>query len=117
MAETKTGTKTETKAAPEPRKDYLELDLKEPVEYQGMTITKLDMRKLREMKGRDLNVLYNLYGSLGGTETVLQEGTLLFAQVAASRVCGLPVEAVMELSARDSIYLKSRVYRFFYGTE
>lgn len=110
-------TKRETKAAPEPKKDYLELDLKEPVEYQGMTITKLDMKKLREMKGRDLNTLYNLYSALGGTETVLQEGTLLFAQIAASRACGLPVEAVMELGARDSIYLKSRVYRFFYGTE
>lgn len=99
------------------KKDFLVLDLKEPIEYQGMKIEQLDMRKLREMTGREMNVLYNLYESTGGTGSVFQEGTLLFAQVAASRVCGLPLEAVMELKARDSVYLKTRVYRFFYATE
>ena len=47
----------------------------------------------------------------------MQEGTLLFAQIVASRVSGYPVEAIMDLKAKDSAYLKNRVYRFFYLTE
>ena len=48
---------------------------------------------------------------------IMQESTLLFAQVVASRVCGYPVEAVQELKAKDSVYLKNRVYRFFFRSE
>ena len=44
-------------------------------------------------------------------------GLLMKSMAMTLAQCGLPVEAVMELSARDSIYLKSRVCRFFYGTE
>ena len=99
------------------KKDYLELELSVPVEHEGVTITKLDLSKLREMTGRDLNEIYDLYASLGGDRPVMQEGTLLFAQIVASRASGYPVEAIMDLKAKDSAYLKNRVYRFFYLTE
>lgn len=62
------------------KKDYLELELSVPVEHEGVTITKLDLSKLREMTGRDLNEIYDLYAALGGDRPVMQEGTLLFAQ-------------------------------------
>lgn len=99
------------------KKDYLVLELSVPVEHEGVTITRLDLSKLREMTGRDLNEIYDLYAAMGGDRPVMQEGTLLFAQIVASRACGYPVEAIMELKAKDSAYLKNRVYRFFYLTE
>ena len=99
------------------KNDYLVLDLKAPIEYGGMCIQQLDMSGLRDMTGRELNVIYDLYAAQGGSGVALQESTLLFAQVVASRVCGYPLEAIMELKAKDSVYLKNRVYRFFYLSE
>lgn len=98
-------------------KDWMVLDLGVPVDYQGTHITQLDLRGLRDMTGRDLNVIYDLYSAQGGGAFALQESTLLFAQVVASRVCGYPLEAVMLLKAKDSMYLKNRVYRFFFLSE
>ena len=109
---------TEVKKADEQQeKDWLVLDLEKPVTQNGMQINQLDMSGLREMTGRDLNVIYDLYASQGGDRVIMQESTLLFAQVVASRVCGYPVEAVQELKAKDSVYLKNRVYRFFFRSE
>lgn len=99
------------------KKDWLVLELDKPVEYQGMIITQLDMTGIRDMTGRDLNTIYDLYSTQGGGGISLQESTLLFAQVTASRVCGYPLEAIMELKAKDSVYLKNRVYRFFFLSE
>lgn len=46
----------------------------------------------------------------------MQEGKLRFAQLLASRVTGYPLEAIQKIKAKDSVALKSRVYRFFYLT-
>lgn len=109
--------KKEPNMTNESKKDWLILNLKTPVEYQGMKITQLDMTGLRNMTGRDLNMVYDLYMAQGGGGVAMQESTLLFAQVVASRVCGYPIEAIMELNAKDSVYLKNRVYRFFFLSE
>lgn len=104
----------EAEANNEVKKDWLRLKLDKPIEYNGMMIETLDMTGLREMTGRELNTIYDLYAGQGGNGIALQESTLLFAQVVASRVCGYPLEAIMELKAKDSVYLKNRVYRFFF---
>ncbi len=97
--------------------DRLILNLRMPVEYQGTQIKQLDLRGLRDMNGRELNLVYDLYASQGGGGAILQETTLLFSQLVASRVCGYPLEAIMEMKARDSVSLKNRVYSFFFGME
>lgn len=99
------------------KKDWMVLDLNVPIDYQGMHITQIDLSGLRDMSGRELNVIYDLYSAQGGGAFSLQESTLLFAQIVASRVCGYPLEAVMLLKAKDSMYLKNRVYRFFFLPE
>ena len=109
--------KTESEKKTAVKKDYLVLNLQKPIEYGGTYISQLDLTGLREMTGRELNVIYDLYASQGGGGVALQESTLLFAQVVASRVCGYPLEAIMEPKAKDSVYLKNRVYRFFYLLE
>lgn len=107
--EEKAAEKTQTE-----KKDRLILELKTPVEYKGTKITQLDLRGLREMKGGELNTVYDLYSAQGGSDLVMQEATLLFAQILASRVSGYQLEAIMEIKARDSVLLKNRVYGFFF---
>lgn len=104
----------EEKPAALAKEDWLILKLQEPVEYQTMEISTLDLTGIRDMTGSDLNIVYDLYASLGGDGYIMQESTLLFAQVIASRATGYPVEAIMALKAKDSILLKNRVYRFFF---
>lgn len=98
------------------KKDFLILELTFPVEWQGEEIQELDMTKLREMTGEELNVVYDLYETQGGDGIIMQEGKLRFAQLLASRVTGYPLEAIQKIKAKDSVALKSRVYRFFYLT-
>ena len=61
-------------------------------------------------------VVYDLYETQGGDGIIMQEGKLRFAQLLASRVTGYPLEAIQKIKAKDSVALKSRVYRFFYLT-
>ncbi|MFQ8681958.1 phage tail assembly protein [Enterocloster sp.] len=98
------------------KKDFLKLELTSPVEWQGQEIRELDMTKLREMTGEELNVVYDLYEAQGGDGIIMQEGKLRFAQVIASRVTGYPLEAIQKIKAKDSVALKNRVYRFFFLT-
>lgn len=106
--------KKEKTAKTQEKKDWLILELSDPVEYQATQITTLDMSGLRDMTGGDLNVVYDLYENMGGTGTIMQESTLLFAQIVASRVTGHPIEAIRKIKARDSVAMKGRVYRFFF---
>ena len=102
-------------AIEEPKKpSWLVLNLITPIEYQGTKISTLDLTGLKEMTGEDLNVIYDLYESMGGTGSIMQESTLRFAQVIASRATGYPMEAITKLKAKDSVALKGRVYRFFF---
>ena len=48
------------------KKDYLVLHLQQPVEYGGTSISQLDLTGLRDLTGRELNVIYDLYASQGG---------------------------------------------------
>ena len=98
----------------EQKNDFLKLKLTIPVEWQGQEIRELDLSKLREMTGEELNVVYNLYETQGGEGLVMQEGKLLFAQIIASRITGYPLEAIYKIKAKDSVTLKNRVYRFFF---
>lgn len=94
--------------------NWLKLVLKTPVEYQGMQVTEIDLSGLRDMTGKDLNVVYDLYSNMGGSGIVMQETSLLFAQIIASRATGYPIELFNNMRAKDAVLLKNRVYRFFF---
>jgi hypothetical protein len=51
---------------------------------------------------------------MGGSGIIMQEATLLFAQLIASKVTGFPLELFYAMRAGDSVKLKNRVYRFFF---
>lgn len=100
----------------EQKTDFLKLELSDPVEWQGHEVRELDLSKLREMTGAELNIVYDLYETQGGDGIIMQEGKLRFAQVIASRVTGYPLEMIQQIKAKDSVALKNRVYRFFFLT-
>lgn len=94
--------------------DYLKFRLSKPVDYQQFHLEELDLSGMENLTGNDMNVIYDLYTSLGGSGMVMQESTLRFAQITASRATELPLELFGKLSAKDTIRLKNRIYRFFY---
>lgn len=99
------------------KKEFLKMQLISPVEWQGQTIKELDLTKLREMTGAELNVIYDLYEAQNADGAIMPEGKLRFAQIIASRVTGYPLEAIEQIKAKDSMILKGRIYRFFFLAE
>ena len=95
-------------------KAWMKFKLSKSVEYQGVKAEEVDLSKLEELTGRDMNQIYDLYTSNGGNGITMQESTLLFAQLIANRVTGYPLELIENFSAKDSFKLKNRVYRFFF---
>jgi hypothetical protein len=94
--------------------EWLKIKLKEPVDYQGIHVDSLDLSGMESLTGKDLNSVYDLYANMGGSGIIMQEATLLFAQIIASKVTGFPLELFYVLKAGDSVKLKNRVYRFFF---
>lgn len=90
------------------------IKLRKPVSHMGMQIESLDLTGLDDMTLDDMARIYSIYDEMGGTGTVMQESTLLFAKLTAQHLTGLPLEVLGNLCARDAIVLKNRVYRFFY---
>lgn len=100
--------------APDKKESWKIIRLKKPVSHMGMQIESLDLTGLDDMTLDDMARIYSIYDEMGGTGTVMQESTLLFAKLTAQHLTGLPLEVLGNLSARDAIVLKNRVYRFFY---
>ena len=93
-------TQNETKKeSSEAKKDWKIITLKKPVEYQGM------------------DNAYDTYYALGGNRQIMQESTLLFAQIMAAQVTGYQIEVFERMGAKDAMCLKNRVYRFFFLEE
>lgn len=87
------------------------------VDWQQIHVEELDLRGLDDLNLDDMKELYNTYEHFGGSAVFMQETSVLFAQVAAARVTGYPLELLGKLHPKDAIKLKSRVYRFFYTAE
>ncbi len=90
------------------------IKLKKPVSHMGMQIEALDLTGLDDMTLDDMARIYNIYDEMGGAGTVMQESTLLFAKLTAQHLTGIPLEVLGNLSAKDAVLLKNRIYRFFY---
>ena len=108
--------------APDKKESWKIIKLRKPVSHMGMQIESLDLTGLDDMTLDDMARIYSIYDEMGGTShgkmdidpEVMQEVTLLFAKLTAQHLTGLPLEVLGNLSARDAIVLKNRVYRFFY---
>lgn len=98
----------------EENKDFLLYELEKPVTFEQADISRIDLRKLREMTLEDLSELYDTYAAFGESEGVMQECSLKFVRLLMQRATGYPLEALNKIGMRDAVRLKARVYRFFY---
>lgn len=96
------------------RDDWLVFELNMPIDYQGHAMDKINLTKLKDMKLRDMNAIYESYIAMGGVASAMQESTLLFARLTAAWALDCTLEMLDEMGARDVIRLKNRIYRFFY---
>lgn len=108
---TKNGTKKENE---ETKKDWKIITLNKPVEYQGLEVREIDLKKLEDLTAQDMNTAYDTYYALGGNRQIMQESTLLFAQIIAAQVTGYQMEVFERMGAKDAMLLKNRIYRFFF---
>ena len=118
--ESRMGDKTQNetkKESSEAKKDWKIITLKKPVEYQGMEVKEIDLGKLEDLTAQDMNNAYDTYYALGGNRQIMQESTLLFAQIMAAQVTGYQIEVFERMGAKDAMCLKNRVYRFFFLEE
>lgn len=101
----------------ETKKDWKTVTLRKPIKYQGLEVKELDLGKMEELTAQDMNNAYDTYYALGGNRQIMQEATLLFAQIIASQVTGYQLEVFERMDAKDAMRLKNRVYRFFFLEE
>ena len=104
----------EKKESSKKANDWKIIKLSKPLEHLGSQVTELDLTGLDDLTLNDLNELYNTYELLGGGGTVMQETSLLFAELVAQRLTRLPLETLGTMKAKDAIKLKNRIYRFFF---
>lgn len=104
------GTKKENEKAG----NWKQITLTHPVNQMGKQVEILDLSGLDNLTLDDMIELYDLHEAMGGNGTVMQESSLLFAKLTAQRITGIPLEILGQLSAKDALKLKNRIYRFFY---
>jgi len=108
---TKNGT---SKGTGNKKKDWKIVELRKPIKYQELEVKEIDLGKLEDLTAQDMNNAYDMYYALGGNRQIMQESTLLFAQIIASQVTGYQMEVFERMDAKDAMRLKNRVYRFFF---
>ena len=74
------------------------IKLSKPLEHLGSQVAELDLTGLDDLTLNDLNELYNTYELMGGGGTVMQETSLLFAELVAQRLTRLPLETLGTMS-------------------
>lgn len=94
--------------------DFLVYPLEKEVVFEGNKIETIDLTSLREMTLDELAEIYDAYEVLGGSDTIAMGVPLRFLKLVIQNVTGISLEALGRLSARDTLRLRARVYRFFY---
>lgn len=107
-------TAVQEEAAPKRKNDWKVIRLSKAVMHMGNPVRELDLTGLDSLTLDDMTELYNLYEELGGTGTIMQESSLLFAKLVMQRLTGLTMETLGQIPAKDAVKLKNRLYRFFY---
>lgn len=110
----KQGQEENRETVPKRKNDWKVFRLSKPVMHMGNPVRELDLTGLDSLTLDDMTELYNLYEGMGGTGTIMQESSLLFAKLTVQRMTGLTLETLGQISAKDAVKLKNRLYRFFY---
>lgn len=106
--EIKTSAEAEAQEVPEP------VVLSRPVEFEGKTVTQVDLDGLMDISAADL-IKAGAYVRRKGVSATMPETTIEFCLFVAAQVSGLPIEFFDKLKARDALKVKNAVFAFFYG--
>ncbi len=98
------------------KEDKLVFELSKEYGFEGKTYKQIDLRGLENLTAADM-IAANRLLSRNGNVDFLQEMTLEYACVLASKGSDKPVEFYKGLPPKDAMKLKSRVTGFLYGTE
>jgi len=90
-----------------------DIELKKPVENEGQTVETIHL-DLEGLTGEDLIQAESEYAVMGGVASVPELSKAYLMHVAA-RACGLPVETIRSLSARDVTQVTMEVQNFLLG--
>lgn len=113
MADTVEIKKTDTQTAEE---EKLVIELTKEYTFEGKKYTKVDLTGLNDLTAEDMIAANRMLSRSGNTDFV-QEMTLEYACVLASKGSDLPVEFFRALKPKDAMKVKSRVTVFLYGAE
>ena len=83
--------------------------LHKPVDYFQNHIEYLDIRKIEELTLKDMEEIHAQYNLFGGSGVIMQETNPLFLKLILSKVTGYPLEALEQISAKDTAKLKNRL--------
>lgn len=96
--------------------EKLVIELTKEYMFEGKKYTKVDLTGLNNLTAEDM-IAANRVLSRNGNVDFLQEMTLEYACVLASKGSDLPVEFFRGLKPKDAMKVKSRVTGFLYGAE
>lgn len=113
MEETVNIKSTNTQTAEE---EKLVIELTKEYMFEEKKYTKVDLTGLNNLTAEDM-IAANRVLSRNGNVDFLQEMTLEYACVLASKGSDLPVEFFRGLKPKDAMKVKSRVTGFLYGAE
>lgn len=84
--------------------------------FEGKKIDSIDLSGLENLKASDM-IEANRILERSGSTSFLPEMSLEYACLMAGKATGLPVEFFYALKPADSMKLKNRMIRFFYGRD
>lgn len=84
--------------------------------FEGKKIDCIDLSGLENLRASDM-IEANRILERSGSASFLPEMSLEYACLMAGRATGLPVEFFYALKPADSMKLKNRMIRFFYGKD
>lgn len=88
------------------------MTLKKPIEFEGKTVTKIDLSGLDNLNGKDVKELDRLFRNLGGARGGVKEFDSTYLQLVASRATGYPLEFFETLSIKDVTLLEVLIRNF-----
>ena len=88
--------------------------LKTPIQFEGDTVTEIDLSKLKDATGSDLSSARRMMNMNGVSMDLYPERTFEFAACLAAAVTNKPLDLFYSLKLKDSMSFKNMVRDFLY---
>ena len=90
------------------------LTLREPIQFEGDTVDKIDLSPLKEATGADLSNARRMMNMNGFSGDFYPEQTFEFAACLMASVSKKPMDLFYSLRLKDAMEFKNTVRRFLY---